>query len=77
MSMHKSLKYNKFKHKKRTVRKRYERFRSLKLQNKWDKEHSIFRLPKEKRIFKRKKSEEQKQKELEKQESQTKRSLSI
>ncbi len=47
MSTHKSLKSNKHKPK-RSVRKRYERLRSLILQEKWDKEHSIYSLPKEK-----------------------------
>jgi len=67
MSLHRSLKTDKFK-KKRSVRKRYERMRSLMLQEKWDKEcSSVFALPKEKIIFKVKKSEEQKAKEAEKQ----------
>jgi len=48
MSMHKSLKGTQDKYK-RSVRKRYERLRSLILKEKWDREHNnIFSLPKEK-----------------------------
>jgi small basic protein (TIGR04137 family) len=64
--MHHSLKIYPFKTKKRSVRKRYERIRSLMLQNKWDKEHnSVFGLPKEKIIHvkKGKKKEEEKKEE--------------
>ena len=54
MSMHHSLKIYPFKRTKRSVRKRYERMRSLMLQKKWDKEqNSIFALPKEKLMKKR------------------------
>ncbi len=48
MSMHKSLKIYPFKNRRRSVRKRYERLRSLRLQNKWKLGQSIFALPKEK-----------------------------
>jgi small basic protein (TIGR04137 family) len=58
MSMHKSLKIYPFKNKHRSIRKRYERFRSLKLQQKWDEEHSsVFAMPKEKRFKKKPKKE--------------------
>ena len=61
MSLHKSLKTNLNKNK-RSVRKRYERLRSLILQKKWDKEHnSVFALPKEKIVrlkIKKEKKEE-------------------
>ena len=65
MSIHQSLRVNKWKSK-RNVRKRFERFRSLVLQNKWDAEHdSIYALPKE-RIFrlKAKKKEKEEKKEI-------------
>jgi len=65
MSLHHSLKSYPFKNRHRSVRKRWERLRSLMLQRKWDKEHdSIFALPKEirlkKKIKKEKKEEEKK-----------------
>jgi len=63
MSMHRSLKTHPFENRHRSVRKRYERLRSLKLQHKWDEEHNkIFALPKEKRL----KHKEKKEKEAEK-----------
>lgn len=66
MSIHQSLKTNSNKYK-RSVRKRYERLRSLLLQQKWDKEHSsIFALPKEKivRLKIKKIKEEKSEKDL-------------
>ena len=64
MSQHPSLKRNLWKTK-RTVRKRYERLRSLMLQKKWDKEHSnIFKLAKEK-IIRLKVKKEKKEEKLE------------
>jgi small basic protein (TIGR04137 family) len=53
MSLHKSLRVDRFKNKKRSVRKRHERIRSLMLQQKFDRGDSIFGLPKEK-IFRMK-----------------------
>ena len=50
MSLHKSLRCDKFKNKKRSVRKRAERLRSLMLQEKWEQGQSIYGLPKEKVI---------------------------
>ena len=64
MSIHKSFKTNRF-GQKRSVRKRWERIRSLMLQEKWEKSQSVYNLPTEKRIFKIKKTEEQKAKEAE------------
>jgi small basic protein (TIGR04137 family) len=62
MSMHQSLKGNN-KGKKRSVRKRWERMRSLMLQKKFDKEkQSVFGLPKEKVVrFKIKKEKKEKE----------------
>jgi len=62
MSIHKSLKGD-TKNKHRTVRKRWERIRSLMIQQKFDREKdSVFGLPKEKiikfKIKKEKKEEE-------------------
>jgi small basic protein (TIGR04137 family) len=64
MSLHPSFKRNKEKH--RSVRKRYERFRSLRLQNKFDKEKdSIYNLPKERNIqFKIKKEKKEEKVEV-------------
>jgi len=66
MSLHRSLKSKIDKHK-RSVRKRYERLRSLILQEKWDREHSdIYALPKEKIVrLKIKKIKEEKEKPIE------------
>ena len=50
MSLHRSLKIDKFSAKKRSVRKRQERIRSLILQRKWEQGQSVFGLPKEKII---------------------------
>jgi len=60
MSIHQSFKRKKGKH--RTVHKRWERLRSLKLKEKWDKEHNIFCLPKERNIRLKVKKEEKKEK---------------
>ena len=61
MSLHKSLKTNTNKYT-RSVRKRYERLRSLLLKEKYDKEHiKIYELPKEKIVklkIKKEKKEE-------------------
>ena len=63
MSIHKSLKSNKYKDK-RSVHKRYERIRSLILKKKWDKEHdSVYGLPKEKIIRYKIKKEKKEEKE--------------
>jgi len=60
MSIHHSFKRKRTGH--RTVRKRWERLRSLILQQKWNKEHhSVFTLPKERNIrlkLKKEKKEE-------------------
>ena len=64
MSIHKSLKSDKYKDK-RSVKKRYERLRSLILKEKWNKKHdSVYALPKEKIIrLKIKKEKEEKKEE--------------
>lgn len=48
MSLHRSLHIDEFKNKKRSVRKRAERIRSLILQKKWETGNTVFGLPKEK-----------------------------
>ena len=66
MSIHKSLKSESYKSK-RTVRKRWERIRSLKLQKKFDSGQSVYGLPKEKIIkykIKKEKKDEDKEKSL-------------
>jgi len=62
MSIHKSFKSN-LTDKKRSVRKRWERMRSLMLQEKFDrKKDSVFALPKEKIVrFKIKKEKKEKE----------------
>ena len=64
MSIHHSLKTN-TNAPKRSVRKRYERLRSLMLKNKWDKKHSsIYALPKEKIVRLKIKKEKKEEKDL-------------
>lgn len=61
MSLHKSLKSYKFRHKKRSVRKRWERFADAQLKG----QKSVFGLPKEKILKARKQKPKEKEEKIE------------